>query len=200
MELIPVPGRLSDQSCEMCFLDDVAKVLIPEDVLRARVRDLAGQINQTYTQEDFPLLVCILKGAFVFLADLIRHLNFRHEVDFMVISSYGSGTVSSGVVRILLDLERSIEGRHVLIVEDIIDTGRTMSYIIRNLQTRHPASLRVCTLLSKPSRREIEIPLDFVGFEIPDEFVVGYGLDFAEAYRNLPFIGVLKPEVIGMAP
>ncbi|MCS7177693.1 MAG: hypoxanthine phosphoribosyltransferase [Anaerolineae bacterium] len=184
----------------MCFLDDVAKVLIPEDVLRARVRDLAGQINQTYTQEDFPLLVCILKGAFVFLADLIRHLNFRHEVDFMVISSYGSGTVSSGVVRILLDLERSIEGRHVLIVEDIIDTGRTMSYIIRNLQTRHPASLRVCTLLSKPSRREIEIPLDFVGFEIPDEFVVGYGLDFAEAYRNLPFIGVLKPEVIGMAP
>lgn len=184
----------------MSLLDDVAKVLIPEDVLRARVRDLAGQMNQAYTDEDFPLLVCILKGAFVFLADLTRHLHFRHEVDFMVISSYGSGTVSSGVVRILLDLERSIEGRHVLIVEDIIDTGRTMNYILRNLQTRHPASLRVCTLLSKPSRREIDIPLDFVGFEIPDEFVVGYGLDFAEAYRNLPFIGVLKPEVIGLAP
>jgi len=119
----------------------------------------------------------------------------RHEVDFMEISSYGTGTMSSGVVRILLDLEQNIEGRHVLIVEDIIDTGRTLDYITRNLQTRNPASLRVCTLLSKPSRREIDVPLDFVGFEVPDEFVVGYGLDFAEEYRNLPFIGVLKEEV-----
>jgi len=176
--------------------DDIAQVLIPEDVLQARVRSLAEEINQVYQDADLPLLVCILKGAFVFLADLTRHLTFRHEVDFMVISSYGKRTVSSGIVRILLDLERNIEGRHVLIVEDIIDTGRTLDYITRNLQTRHPASLRICTLLSKPSRREIPIPLDFVGFEIPDEFVVGYGLDFAEAYRNLPFIGVLKPEVI----
>jgi len=190
-------SRISNQpSAAMSLYDDVAKVLIPEDVLQARVRSLAEEINHLYRDDDFPLLICILKGAFVFLADLTRHLTFRHEVDFMVISSYGSGTVSSGVVRILLDLERSIEGRHVLIVEDIIDTGRTMDYITRNLRTRHPTSLRICTLLSKPSRREIDVPLDFVGFEVPDEFVVGYGLDFAEAYRNLPFIGVLKPEVV----
>jgi hypoxanthine phosphoribosyltransferase len=119
----------------------------------------------------------------------------RHEVDFMEVSSYGTGTVSSGVVRILLDLERNIEGRHVLIVEDIIDTGRTLDYITRNLRTRLPASLRICTLLNKPSRREIDISLDFVGFEIPDKFVIGYGLDFAEEYRNLPFIGVLQENV-----
>ncbi|HEC35282.1 MAG TPA: hypoxanthine phosphoribosyltransferase [Anaerolineae bacterium] len=175
--------------------DDVAKVLIPEDTLQARVAELARQINATYTDDDRPLLVCVLKGAFMFLADLTRHLDIRHEVDFMEISSYGAGTVSSGVVRILLDLAQSIEKRHVLIVEDIIDSGRTLDYITRNLQTRKPASLRVCTLLSKPARREIEIPLDFVGFEIPDEFVVGYGLDFAEEYRNLPFIGVLEEGV-----
>lgn len=175
--------------------EDVAKVLIPEDVLQARIAELAQALNQTYTDQHRPLLVCILKGAFLFLADLTRRLEFRHEVDFMEISSYGPGTVSSGVVRILLDLERNIEGRHVLIVEDIIDTGRTLDYITRNLYTRGPASLRICTLLSKPSRREIEVPLDFVGFEIPDEFVVGYGLDYAEEYRNLPFIGVLKEEV-----
>ncbi len=179
----------------MGLRDDVAKVLIPEDALQARVAELAREINATYTDADRPLLVCVLKGAFVFLADLTRHLEMRHEVDFMEISSYGARTTSSGVVRILLDLERNIEGRHVLIVEDIIDTGRTLDYITRNLRTRNPATLRVCTLLSKPARREIEIPLDFVGFEIPDEFVVGYGLDFAEVYRNLPFIGVLKEEV-----
>jgi len=179
----------------MGLRDDVAKVLIPEDTLQARVAELARQINATYTDDDRPLLVCVLKGAFMFLADLTRHLDIRHEVDFMEISSYGAGTVSSGVVRILLDLAQSIEKRHVLIVEDIIDSGRTLDYITRNLQTRKPASLRVCTLLSKPARREIEIPLDFVGFEIPDEFVVGYGLDFAEEYRNLPFIGVLEEGV-----
>jgi hypoxanthine phosphoribosyltransferase len=119
----------------------------------------------------------------------------RHEVDFMEISSYGKGTVSTGVVRILLDLAQNIEGRHVLIVEDIIDSGRTLDYIIRNLQTRGPASIRICTLLSKPARRELDIPLDYVGFEVPDEFVAGYGLDFAEEYRNLPFVGVLKEEI-----
>ncbi|HEY76068.1 MAG TPA: hypoxanthine phosphoribosyltransferase [Thermoflexia bacterium] len=175
--------------------EDVAKILIPEDVLQARVAELAQEINATYTDEDRPLLVCVLKGAFMFLADLTRHLEMRHEIDFMETSSYGAGTVSSGVVRILLDLERNIEGRHVLIVEDIIDTGRTLDYITRNLRTRNPASLRICTLLSKPARRVIDIPIDFVGFEIPDEFVVGYGLDYAEIYRNLPFIGVLKEEV-----
>jgi len=175
--------------------DDVAKVLIPEDVLQARVAELGRAINAMYTDDNRPLLVCVLKGAFMFLADLTRHLEMRHEVDFMEISSYGAATRSSGVVRILLDLEQNIEGRHVLIVEDIIDSGRTLDYITRNLRTRAPASLRVCTLLSKPSRREIDVLLDFVGFEVPDEFVVGYGLDFVEEYRNLPFIGVLKEEV-----
>jgi len=179
----------------MGLRDDVAKILIPEDVLQTRIAELAQEINAVYTDEDRPLLVCVLKGAFMFLADLTRHLRMRHEIDFMETSSYGSGTVSSGVVRILLDLERNIEGRHVLIVEDIIDTGRTLDYITRNLRTRNPASLRVCTLLSKPARREIDVSIDFVGFEIPDEFVVGYGLDYAEIYRNLPFIGVLKEEV-----
>jgi len=179
----------------MGLRDDVAKVLISEDVLQARVAELGQAINATYTDDDRPLLVCVLKGAFMFLADLTRRLGMRHEVDFMEISSYGAATRSSGVVRILLDLEQNIEGRHVLIVEDIIDSGRTLDYITRNLRTRNPASLRVCTLLSKPSRREIDVPLDFVGFEVPDEFVVGYGLDFAEVYRNLPFIGVLKEEV-----
>jgi hypoxanthine phosphoribosyltransferase len=179
----------------MGLQDDVARVLIPEDELRARVTEMGQAINATYSDEDCPLLVCVLKGAFIFLADLTRHLEMRHEVDFMEISSYGAGTVSSGVVRILLDLAQSIEGRHVLIVEDIIDSGRTLDYITRNLETRGPASLRVCTLLSKPERREIDVPLDFVGFDVPDEFVVGYGLDFAEEYRNLPFIGVLKEAV-----
>ena len=180
----------------MVLRDDIAKILVPEPALQGRVKELAEQINASYSDADRPLLVCVLKGAFVLLADLIRHLDVRHEVDFMEISSYGARTVSSGVVRILLDLAQSIEGRHVLIVEDIIDSGRTLDYITRNLRTRGPASLRVCTLLSKPDRREIEIPLDFVGFEVPDEFVVGYGLDFAEEYRNLPFIGVLKEEVV----
>jgi hypoxanthine phosphoribosyltransferase len=175
--------------------ENIAKVLITEQELQARVRELGQAINAMYTDEDLPLLVCVLKGAFMFLADLTRHLEVGHEVDFMEVSSYGAATESSGVVRILLDLERSIEGRHVLIVEDIIDSGRTLDYITRNLRTRRPASLRVCTLLSKPSRREVDVPVDFVGFEVPDEFVVGYGLDFAEMYRNLPFIGVLKEEV-----
>jgi hypoxanthine phosphoribosyltransferase len=181
----------------MGLRDDVAKILIPEDVLQARVAELGQAINTMYADDDHPLLVCVLKGAFMFLADLVRHLEMRHAVDFMEISSYGAGTVSSGVVRILLDLEQNIEGRHVLIVEDIIDSGRTLDYITRNLRTRNPASLRVCTLLSKPSRREIDVPVDLIGFEIPDEFVMGYGLDFAEEYRNLPFIGVLKEEVYG---
>jgi hypoxanthine phosphoribosyltransferase len=179
----------------MGLRDDVGKILISEQQVQARVAELAQEINATYTDDDCPLLVCVLKGAFIFLADLVRHLEMRHEVDFMEISSYGKGTVSTGVVRILLDLAQNIEGRHVLIVEDIIDSGRTLDYIIRNLQTRGPASIRICTLLSKPARRELDIPLDYVGFEVPDEFVAGYGLDFAEEYRNLPFVGVLKEEI-----
>ncbi len=174
---------------------DIDRILISADEIQGRIRDLAGSINDTYTDEDRPLLVCVLKGAFMFLADLTRHLAMRHEVDFMETSSYGARTESSGVVRILLDLERNIQARHVLIVEDIVDSGRTLDYVTRNLETREPASVRVCTLLNKPTRRVIDVDLDFVGFEVPDEFVVGYGLDFDEQYRNLPFIGVLKEEI-----
>ncbi|MBN1262271.1 MAG: hypoxanthine phosphoribosyltransferase [Anaerolineae bacterium] len=175
--------------------NDVEKTLLSEAQIQARIEELAGEMNALYSDDDAPMLVCILKGAFLFLADLVRHLEFRHEVNFMVVSSYGSSTKSSGIVRILLDLESNIKGRHVMIVEDIVDTGHTLDYILRNLSTRHPASLRVATLLNKPSRREVQVPVDFVGFEIPDEFVMGYGLDYAEFYRNLRYIGVLKPEV-----
>jgi len=176
----------------MEMLADIDRVLISEDEVQARIIELGKALNQAYSDEDRPLLVCVLKGAFMFLADLTRELTMRHEVDFMETSSYGARTKSSGVVRILLDLERSIEGRHVLIVEDIVDSGRTLNYVTRNLETRNPASIRVCTLLDKPSRRVVDVPVDFVGFEVPDEFVIGYGLDFDEEYRNLPFIGVLK--------
>ncbi len=139
--------------------------------------------------------MCVLKGGIAFLVDLMRCLTIPHVIDFMAISSYGNSTESSGVVRILKDLDISIDGKHVLIVEDIIDTGRTLSYIVANLRTRHPASVRICTLLSKPSRREVEVPIHYIGFEVPNEFVVGYGLDYAELYRNLRFIGILKPEI-----
>ncbi len=179
----------------MSMFDDIERVLITEEELQERIAALASEMNARYTDEDLPILVCILKGAFMFLADLTRHLSFRHELDFMEISSYGAGTTSSGVVRILLDLASSIEGRHVVIVEDIVDTGHTLDYILRNFATRNPISVRVVTLLNKPSRREIDVPVDFVGFEIPNEFVLGYGLDFAEQYRNVPYIGVLKPDV-----
>ncbi|HOU15115.1 MAG TPA: hypoxanthine phosphoribosyltransferase [Anaerolineae bacterium] len=177
------------------MFNDVEKVLISETELKERIAALAAEMNAIYTDDDLPVLICILKGAFMFLADLTRHLTFRHELDFMEISSYGRGTTSTGAVRILLDLAKDVQGRNVVIVEDIVDTGNTLTYILRNFAARNPASVRVATLLSKPSRRQIEVPVDFIGFEVPDEFVIGYGLDFAEQYRNLPFIGVLKPEV-----
>jgi len=179
----------------MSLYDDIEKTLLTKEQIAARITTLGEELNATYSDEDLPLLICILKGAFMFQADLVRSLNFRHEVDFMEISSYGKSTKSSGVVRILLDLATNIENRHVIVVEDIVDTGNTLHYILRNLSTRHPASLRVATLLNKPSRREMDVPVDFSGFEVPNEFVVGYGLDYAEQYRNLPFIGVLKPEI-----
>jgi hypoxanthine phosphoribosyltransferase len=179
----------------MSMRDDIEKVLISEEQIQKRIVQLAQEMNAIYSDDDPPVLVCILKGAYMFMADLTRHLDFRHEVDFMVISSYGKGTTSSGVVRILLDLTYSIDGRHVVIVEDIVDTGHTLDYILRNFASRNPASIRVATLLNKPSRRELEVPVDFIGFEVPDEFVLGYGLDFIEQYRNIPFIGVLKPDV-----
>lgn len=179
----------------MSMRDDIEKVLISEEAIHTRIVQVAQEMNAIYNDDDPPVLVCILKGAYMFMADLTRHLDFRHEVDFMVISSYGKGTTSSGVVRILLDLTYSIDHRHVVIVEDIVDTGHTLDYILRNFASRNPSSLRVATLLNKPSRREIEVPVDFIGFEVPNEFVMGYGLDFVEQYRNIPFIGVLKPQV-----
>jgi hypoxanthine phosphoribosyltransferase len=141
------------------------------------------------------LIIAVLKGALLFLADLVRHIDLPVAIDFLAVSSYGAGTTSSGVVRILKDLDETIEGRNVVIVEDIVDSGRTLDYLLRMLRQRHPATLHVCTLLDKRVRRELDVPIDYVGFEIPDAFVVGYGLDFAEYYRQLPFIGILKPEV-----
>lgn len=173
---------------------DIAEILIDEGTLQARIRELGEQISRDY-QGKRPILVGVLKGAFMFMADLIRHISVPHEVDFMATSSYGAATETSGVVRILKDLDTPISGRHVLIVEDIIDTGLTLDYLTRILKARNPASLRICTLLDKKERRRIPIPLDYVGFEIPNKFVVGYGLDFGELYRNLPFIAVLKPEI-----
>lgn len=174
--------------------DDVAEILITEEELQARVAELGKAISNDYRGKDL-LLVCILRGAVVFLSDLMRHITIPHEIDFMAVSSYGAATETSGIVRILKDLETSIEGRNVLIVEDIVDTGLTLDYIISNLKTRRPASLRTCVLLNKSERRLVDVPLDYVGFDIPNKFVVGYGLDYGEKYRNLPFIGVLKPEL-----
>lgn len=174
--------------------EDVAEVLISEEEIKAKVKELAQKISEDYEGQEL-LLVCILKGGTVFLADLMREMEIPVEVDFMAISSYGDGTVSSGVVRILMDLETNIEGKNVLIVEDIIDTGRTIDYISEMLRSRDPASLRICTLLDKRARREVEVPLHYIGFQIPDKFVIGYGLDYGQIYRNLPFIGVLKAEL-----
>lgn len=174
--------------------DDIAYILLDATTLATRIEELAQQIKTDYADSEDLLLVCVLKGAFMFLADLTRALTRPHSLDFMGISSYGKGTTSSGAVQIIMDLKAPIEDRHVLIIEDIIDSGRTLEYMRRNLQTRSPASLRICTLLNKPARREVQVDVDYVGFDIPDEFVVGFGLDFDELYRNLPFIAVLKPE------
>ncbi len=173
---------------------DISKVLVDEITIRKRIRELGEIINREYAHKDL-LLVSVLKGSIIFMADLIRSIAVPHEIDFMATSSYGSGVSSSGVVRILKDLNTSIEGRNVILVEDIIDSGHTLSYLLRILQERRPASLRIMTLLDKPERREVDIHVDWVGFSIPNEFVVGYGLDYAESYRNLPYVAVLKPEM-----
>jgi hypoxanthine phosphoribosyltransferase len=171
-------------------------VLISEERLQSRIGELAAEIARDY-EDKCPLLVCVLKGAVLFMADLCRHLDFDLEMDFMAISSYGSSTDSSGVVRILKDLDMDIEGRHVLVVEDIIDSGLTLKYLTKNLSARNPASLEIITLLDKPGRRKAKLPCRYTGFEIQDDFVVGYGLDYAEKGRNYPFIGVLAPEECG---
>ena len=169
----------------------VADVLIEEDVLRARVVELGEEISRDYDGREL-LLIGVLKGAVFFMADLMRQLTIPCEIDFMAISSYGASTDSSGVVRILKDLDINIEGRDVLVVEDIIDSGLTLSYLIRNLEAREPASLEVCALLTKPERREIDVPVRYIGFEIPNRFVIGYGLDHGERFRNLPYVAALN--------
>lgn len=174
--------------------DDVQEVLLDEPTIRAKVAELGRQIVKDYKAQPL-VLVCILKGAITFTADLLRELPMYVRLDFMAISSYGAGTKSSGVVQILKDLDAPIEGEHVLIVEDIVDSGLTLSYLQKILLSRGPASLRTCVLLDKVDRREVDFTPDYVGFEIPDQFVVGYGLDYAERYRNLPYIGVLRPSV-----
>jgi hypoxanthine phosphoribosyltransferase len=173
----------------------VGEILIEKASLQRRIADLGAEISADYAGRDL-LLVGVLKGAVFFLADLMRHLTVPCEIDFMAISSYGASTDSSGVVRILKDLDINIEGRHVLVVEDIIDSGLTLSYLMRNLEARGPESLEVCALLTKPARREIDVPVRYTGFEIPNRFVIGYGLDFGERYRNLPYVAVLSDELI----
>jgi hypoxanthine phosphoribosyltransferase len=171
----------------------IGEILVQPDDLKQKVRDLGAQISADYRERDL-LMVCVLKGAVFFLADLMRAIEIPCEVDFMAVSSYGSETDSSGVVRILKDLDRPIAGRDVLIVEDIVDSGLTLQYLLRNLGARNPASLEVCALLTKPDRRKIELPTRYVGFEIPDKFAIGYGLDHAERYRNLPYVAALTVE------
>ncbi|MEX0834682.1 MAG: hypoxanthine phosphoribosyltransferase [Nitriliruptor sp.] len=178
--------------------DDIESVLISSDRIEAKIAELGARMSQDYTGRDI-LLVAVLKGAFLVMADLARHLEVGCSVDFMAVSSYGAATSSSGVVRILKDLDTDIEGKHVVIVEDIVDSGLTLDYLVKNLRSRKPASLELMALLTKPSRREVDLPVKYVGFEIPDVFVVGYGLDYDERYRNLPCIATLKPEVYGAA-
>jgi hypoxanthine phosphoribosyltransferase len=175
---------------------DLEKVLIPADELQAKVTSLAAQISGDYTGRDL-LLVGVLKGAVMVMADLARELDIPVEMDWMAVSSYGSGTKSSGVVRTILDLKADITDRHVLLVEDIVDSGLTLAWLISNLRSRNPASLEVCALLRKPEAARIEVDVKYVGFDIPNEFVIGYGLDYAEKYRNLPFVGTLAPHVYG---
>ncbi len=176
------------------FKDDIESVLITQEEIDAKLAELAARIDADYAGKEV-LLVGILKGAFVVMADLARHLRLPVSVDYMAVSSYGSSTRSSGVVRILKDLDAEIEGKHVLLVEDIVDSGLTLDYLIKNLRSRGPASLEVIALLTKPGQRQLEVPIAYRGFEVGDVFVVGYGLDFAERYRNLPFIATLKPAV-----
>jgi hypoxanthine phosphoribosyltransferase len=171
--------------------DHIGEILVPAEDLQRRVRELAAEVSRDYQDRDL-ILIGVLKGAIFFLSDLMRHLEVQCEVDFMAVASYGSATRSSGVVRILKDLDAVIEGRDVLIVEDIVDSGLTLQYLLRNLGARNPRSLEVCALLTKPDRRKVELPTRYVGFEIPDRFAIGYGLDHRERYRNLPYVAALN--------
>jgi hypoxanthine phosphoribosyltransferase len=182
----------------MSLHDDVEEILLDSDAIAARVVELGSQLTGDYAGRD-PVLVSVLKGSLVFLADLMRAMDLPSSIDLMEVSSY-AGTETSGQVRILKDLSKPIEGRDVIVVEDIIDTGLTLNYLLGYLADRQPASIKICCLLDKPARRLADIPIDYIGFTIPDRFVIGYGLDYEERYRNLPYIGVLKPSVYGGAP
>ena len=173
---------------------DFERVLIEKDVLEEKVKELAGIINKDYKGKDL-IVITILKGGVMFAVDLLKHITIPVEIDFMAVSSYGASSKSSGVVKIVKDLNASIENKHVLILEDIVDSGLTLSYLKDLLISRNPESVKICTILSKPARRKIDIYVDYIGFEIPDEYVVGYGLDYNEKYRNLPYIAVLKREI-----
>ncbi len=176
------------------MINDVKEVLYSAETLAKRVNELGKQIEVDYAGKDL-LVIGVLKGANIFMGDLIRQINLPIQMDFIAASSYGSSTESSGVVKIIKDLDYSIEGKHVLIVEDIIDTGLTLRYLEDNFRSRRPASLEICTLLDKPERRKADIVVKYIGYQIPDEFIVGYGIDYAEKYRNLPYVATLKPEV-----
>ena len=173
---------------------DIDRILVSEQQLKDKVAELGAAISRDYDGHDL-LLVSILKGSVVFMADLMRAISIPCGIDFMVVSSYGSGSTTSGLVKIVKDLDQDLTGKDVLIVEDILDTGITLSHLVPMLKMRNPSSVRICTILSKPSRRRANIEPDYLGFDVPDEFVVGYGLDYAETYRNLPYVGVLNPEI-----
>ncbi|MDQ0340656.1 hypoxanthine phosphoribosyltransferase [Caldalkalibacillus uzonensis] len=176
------------------MLEDIKEVLITEEQIAHKVKELGSKLAEEYRDKN-PLVICVLKGAAPFMTDLVKHMNIHLEMDFMDVSSYGNRTESSGEVKIIKDLNTTVQGRHVLIVEDIIDSGLTLKYLVDLLRHRKAESVKIVTLLDKPHRRKVDLKPDLTGFEVPDEFVVGYGLDYAERYRNLPFIGVLKPEV-----
>jgi len=174
--------------------DDIEKIYFSKEDLANKVAELGRKISEDYAGQEI-FAVGILKGAVVFFSDLVRAINVPVQLDFMIASSYGDGTASSGTVKILKDLDYDIEGKNVIIIEDIIDSGTTMNYLLKYFKGRNPASVKLCALMSKPSRRKVEVPIDYCGYEVPDEFLVGYGLDYAEKYRNLPYIGVLKKEI-----
>lgn len=187
----------SESVREMSYCEhDIESVLFTEEELKQRVKELGAQITADYAGQEI-VLISVLRGSYIFMADLTRSIDLPCTVDFMAVSSYGKGTSSSGQVQITKDLSEEIEGKHILVVEDILDSGNTLYYLLQLLQARKPASVRLCTLLDKPERRVKEVAVDYRGFSIPDAFVVGYGLDWAEKYRNLPYIGILKPEVYG---
>lgn len=179
----------------MSMEHDIAKVLYTEEQLKERVAELGAEISRDYADKENVIVVAILRGSYIFMADLTRYITIPCRIDFMALSSYGKGTSSSGQIQIKKDLSETIDNAHVIIVEDILDSGNTLYYLSKILEVRNAASIKICTLLDKPARREKNVSADYSGFTVPDEFVVGYGLDYAEKYRNLPYIGILKPEV-----